>query len=357
MAPRPNREQTVGSSSNERIRLGFVGAGFMGQLVHLPNFTEMAGCEVVALADRRPRLARLVADRYGIPGVCGSHEELCADASIDAIVQITSDDAHAPVAIDALNAGKHVYLEKPMATNLSDAHRMVEAAERNGRQLMVGYMKRFDTGVEMARSIIDELKSSGELGTITHARGHCFGGDWICNAGKAIRTDEPYPEIEARPPEWLAEGRVRDIYAFNNLYCHNINLMRYLLGEVRELRFAALDGPARLMVFAMDGHDAVLELGRVTANFWDEGVKVYFEDGWVEIHTPPPLLRNVPARVSVYKAGAIQEHAQPQAPRDWAFRRANAHFVACIQSGATVRSSGADSIHDQGLLEEAYRRF
>ena len=345
------------STNNERVRIGFVGAGFMGQLVHLPNFTEMAGCEVVALAERRPKLARLVADRFGIQRVCESHEDLCADPAIDAIVQITYDDAHAPVSLDALKAGKHVFGEKPMATNLSDALRMVEAAEQSGRQLMIGYMKRFDTGVEMARGIIDDLRSNGELGMITHARAHCFAGDWVCNAGTPIATDETYPEVEPRPPAWLEKKRIGEIYSINNLYCHNINLVRYLAGEVRALRFANLDGPTKVMVFDMDGFDAVLELGRVTANFWDEGVKVYFEDGWVEIHTPPPLLRNVPARVSVYRAGAVQRHSQPQAPRDWAFRRANAHFVACIRSGEKIRSSGADSIRDQELLEDAFRRF
>ena len=350
-------EDALGAMDNDRIRIGFVGAGFMAQLVHLPNFTEMAGCEVVALADRRPGLARRVADRFGVPRICASHEELCADPAIDAIVQITSDDAHAPVSIDALNAGKHVYVEKPMATNLADARRMAEAAERNGRQLMIGYMKRFDTGVEMARSIIDGLRSSGELGAVTHARGRCFAGDWVCNAGTPIQTDERYPEIEPRPPEWLDGERVREIYSINNLYCHDINLVRYLAGEVRTLKYAALGGPTKLLVFAMDGFDAVLELGRLSANFWDEGVKVYFEDGWVEVDTPPPLLRNVPARVSVYRAGAVQQHAQPQAPWDWAFRRANAHFLACIRSGDPVRSSGADSIRDQELLEEAFRRF
>lgn len=347
----------MGSSGSGKTRIGFVGAGFMGQLVHLPNLTEMDECEVVALADRRPMLAERVAERFGVARTCDSHVELCADPTIDAIVQITSDDAHAPVSIDALNAGKHVYLEKPMATNLPDARRMVEAADRNARQLMVGYMKRFDTGVELACSIIEELTTSGELGAITHARGHCFAGDWICNAGTPIRTDETYPEIEPRPPEGLDEDRIRDMYAFNSLYCHNINLMRHLLGEVRELRFASLDGPTRLVVFTMDGYDAVLELGRLSANFWDEGVKVYYEDGWVEVHTPPPLLKNVPAEVSVYRAGAIQQHTQPQAPRDWAFRRAIAHFVECIRTGAAVRSSGADSIRDQELLEEAFRRF
>ena len=348
---------TVESSNEGRIRLGFVGAGFMGQLAHLVNLADMAGCKVVALADRRPILARRVADRYGVPRICGSHEELCADPSIDAIVQVTSDDAHAPIAIDALNAGKHVYLEKPMATNLPDARRMVEAAERNERQLMIGYMKRYDTGVELARSIITELRSTGELGTITHARGHCFGGDWICNAGPPETTDEPYPEIEPRPPEWMAEERIRAFYGLNNVYCHNINLVRYLLGEVQALRFAALDGPTKLMVLAMDGYDAVLDLGRLTSNFWDEAFKVYFEDGWVEIHTPPPLLRNVPAGVSVYKAGSEQRHCQPQAVRDWAFRRADAHFVECVGTGAPVRSSGADSIRDLELVEEAFRLF
>ena len=347
----------MGASTGGRIRIGFVGAGFMGQLVHLPNLTEMDGCEVVALSDRRPKLARMVADRFGIARTCESHEEFCADPTIDAIVQITSDDAHAPVSIDALNAGKHVYVEKPMATNLSDARRMVKAAEGNGRQLLIGYMKRFDTGVEMARTVIDELRSTGEIGAITHAKGHCFAGDWVCNAGTPIQTDETYPDIEPRPPEWLEKKRIREIYSLNNLYCHDINLVRYLAGEVRELKYAVLDGPTKLMVFAMDGFDAVLELGRLSANFWDEGVKVYFEDGWVEVHTPPPLLRNVPATVSVYRAGAIQQHAQPQAPRDWAFRRANAHFVSAIRSGAPVRSSGADSIRDQELLEEAFRRF
>lgn len=339
------------------VRIGFVGAGFMGQLAHLVNYTDMANCEVVALADRRPILASRVAKRYGVPRTCASHEELCSDASIDAIVQITSDDAHAPIAIDALNAGKHVYLEKPMATNLPDARCMVEAAERNQRQLMIGYMKRYDSGFELAQSIINGLISSGELGVVTHARGYCFGGDWISNIGPSEVTDEPYPEIETRSPRWLKEDRIRAFYEFNNLYCHNINLVRYLLGDVHALRFATLDGATKLLVLAMDGYDVILNLGRVSANFWDEGFKVYFEDGWVKIHSPPPMLRNVPAKVFVYKAGSINQHFQPQAVWDWAFRRADEHFVECIASGTPVRSSGADSIRDLELVEEAFRYF
>ena len=157
------------------------------------------------------------AERYRIPKVYETHEELCADPSIDAVVEITSDDMHAPIAIDVMNAGKHVYLEKPMATNLPDARTMVDTADRNVVKLMIGYMKRYDPGIELAKSIIDKVRVSGELGDITHMRVHCFGGDWICNVGKPITTDEPYMPVKPRPPEGLSGDQIKDLYWMNNV--------------------------------------------------------------------------------------------------------------------------------------------
>lgn len=341
----------------DTVRIGFVGAGYMGQLAHLANFVQLDGCKVVALAERRPRLARLVADHYRIPRVCASHEELCANPDIDAIVEITSDDMHAPVAIDAMNAGKHVYLEKPMATNLADAKVMVEAEARNGVKLVIGYMKRYDSGIELAKRLIDGFRASNELGAITHMRAHCFGGDWVCNIGKHLTTDEMYPAVDRRPPPGFSEQEIRDFYFINNVYCHDINLIRHLVGEVQSVKYADLAGSTKLMVFGMNGFDVSLEVGRLAANFWDEEFKIYFENGWVEIHTPPPLLRNTPARVDVYKGGSTHEHSQPQATWDWAFRRADEHFVNCILNDERPRSTGADSIRDLELFDEIFRRF
>lgn len=329
----------------------------MGQLAHLANFVTFDNCEVVALAEHRPRLARMVAEHYRIPKVYGSHLDLCNDPEIDAVAEITSDDLHAPVAIDLMNAGKHVYLEKPMATNVEDARAMVEASQRNGVHLVIGYMKRYDSGVELARRIIDELRASNELGPITHVRAHCFGGDWVCNIGKHITTDEPYPEVFKRPPAGLSEQQVRDFYWINNVYCHDVNLLRYLVGDIKAVKYADLTGPTKIFIFGLEGFDAVLDVGHISANFWDEEFKIYFKDGWVEVHTPSPLLRNVPARVHVYKAGATQVHSQPQAVWDWAFKRADAHFIDCVLNKKEPRSSGADSIRDMELMEEIFRKF
>lgn len=341
----------------DKVRLGFVGAGYMGQLAHLANFTTFEHCEVVALAERRPLLARKVAEYYRIPTVYESHQDLCNDPDIDAVAEITSDDLHAPVAIDLMNARKHVFLEKPMATNVEDARAMAQAAQQNGVKLVIGYMKRYDPGVELAKQIIDGLRASHELGAVTLVKSHCFGGDWICNIGKHITTDEPYPEVVQRPPKGLSEARVREFYGINNVYCHNVNLIRHLAGEIQGVKYADLDSPSRVIVFDMGGFDAVLDVGRISSNFWDEAFKIYFEHGWVDVRTPSPLLRNVPARVSVYKAGNIQEHIQPQAIWDWAFKRADEHFIECVLHDRQPRSSGADSMRDVEVMEEIFRKF
>jgi hypothetical protein len=148
----------------EKIRLGYVGAGFMAQAVHLPNFTALPDCEVVALAEMRPQLAQKVAQRFGIPRVYTTHSELLLDPDIDAVAVSAHYVHQAQVAEDALQAGKPVFMEKPMALTVERAERMLQAAREGGGRLMVAYMKRYDAGIELAKQLIDQYRQSGELG-------------------------------------------------------------------------------------------------------------------------------------------------------------------------------------------------
>jgi len=343
----------------KKVKLGFVGAGYMGQLAHLPHYIESEICEVVALAETRTRLARLVAEKYHIPKVYSSHLELCQDADIEAVVEITADSEHAPVAIDLMKAGKHVLTEKPMATTLEDARKMVQTAKAKGVKLMVGYMKRYDPGVVKAKEIIDALRQSGELGAITYVRSHCFGGDWICNIGQPISTDEPRPERKRKAPSWLPPEWSDSFLGFNNVFCHNINLLRFFLGEVRKVDFVELSKELKAKVVVLNFGDflATLETGWISADHWEEETKIYFEHGWVEVKTPPPLLRNVPAQVEVYKAGKIQEFVYPRSPWEWAFKRMSEHFLECITKDRAPNSTGSDSLKDVELMEEIFRSY
>jgi predicted dehydrogenase len=131
------------------------------------------------------------------------------------------------------------------------------------------------------------------------------------------------------------------------------------MGEVQEVEFAHLRTRPTASVVVLDfgGFSATLETGSLSAGFWDEETKVYFQDGWVEVKTPPPLLRNVPAQVEIYKAGKQQEVLHPRTAWEWAFRKADEHFLECIMGKEEPRSSGKDALEDLKIMEAIFKRY
>jgi len=341
-----------------KVRLAILGCGFMGQKVHLPNFMKLENCEIVALCETREKLGRAVANKYGIPKYYKSHEDLADAKDVDAVVVITNDHLHAPIAIDLLKAGKHVFIEKPMATNIQDAREMIEVAEKVNKKLMVAYMKRYDEGCIKAKELLDKFLSSKELGKITFVRIHDFGGEWICNIDEPmISTDEPYPEVRPRPPKWLPEREANRFYNFNNVFCHDINLMRWLLGDPKEIKYSTFHGNYHNSILSYDDFNVSFETGSISSKFWDEEIKIYFEHGWLEIKLPPPLLKNVPAEVVVYEAGNIQKVETPYLNWTWSFKNEAQHFVDAILRDENPRTDGKDSLKDVIIMEEIYRSF
>lgn len=336
------------------VNIGFVGCGYMGQLAHLANFATLDGCRVVALAEPRPELRELVAARYGIDRQYNTHADLLLDPDIEAVVSITHHALNDQIAPDLLRAGKHVMTEKPMANCLSGARKIVQAAEAAGAKMMVGYMKRHDAGVQMAKAILDDLVRTGSLGAITFVRAHCFGGEWMCGIGEPIRTQEPYPATTPSPyPDWLPNALQEKYDWINNVFCHNINLVRFLLGEPT-VNHVDLRKAAGVILLEFEGFLCSLEVGQFSANHWDEHTQIYFDDGWLRIDTPSPLLRNVPAKVELYEAGKTQRISHPQAEWSWAFRRQAEHFVECIAQDQQPLSSGRDSLRDMEILEAVF---
>jgi predicted dehydrogenase len=175
----------MSSSSPELnpIRFGYVGCGFVGQTIHIPNFAALPNCKFLALAE--------VAARYGIPRVYRSHEELAADPEIEAVGVSGPYSLQGKIAEDLLRAGKHVFMEKPMAVSVRRAESLLEAVQSGPGRLMVGYMKRYDSGNLLLKKHLDAWKASGECGRILYARNHGFGGNWLLacvRSGEAFRS-------------------------------------------------------------------------------------------------------------------------------------------------------------------------
>lgn len=335
------------------IGIGLIGAGMVGQIAHLANFADIPDSRVVAIADLRPELGRQAAKRYGVARLYPSHRELLADPEVDAVVVVTRRPATGPIVLDALNAGKHVLSEKPMAHTVEQATRLVEASRRAGVRYSVGYMKRHDAGVQQAKAMLDALLKSNELGRIILMRAYCFTGDFQSGRKDFTMSAEARPEgLELWPiaPDWLPV-ELRDRYAwFLNVFVHDINLIRYLAGCTPKVSAVDLRRPnGQLAMLDFGEFPGVLEMGEVPFHEWTEGVEILFEKGRLRVELPPPLLQNVPARVELERSGKAIE--RPSVPWSWSFRRQAEAFVADIAMNREPLASGADSVEDIRLAE------
>jgi predicted dehydrogenase len=354
----------------DKVRLGIVGAGFMAQAAHVHCFQLAQDCEVVALASGRPKLREQVARRFNIPVQYDSWAQLATAPDIDAAAVLLPPEYNPDVVCGLLEAGKHVFAEKPMALSLKQAERMAAAAQRNDRLLMIAFMKRYDTGIERARKFWDEVVAQGGMGDLICGRAWCLlGGNWTANQHLVVpilRSDEPQsPKPMADlGPDWLPESLRQGMpsfaspyYAFNHVHSHNVNLLRYFLGNDWEVTYA--DFRHRTKIAHLRFGDALvhIEVGSGTSAYaFEEGMKLYFSRGWMEIIPPPPMLMQGAAQVRVYRDSEMMELSQPMGDWDWAFRRQAQHFVDCILSRSQLRSSGADGVHDLRLVEDIFRK-
>ncbi len=148
------------------IGVGIIGAGGAAQVVHLPILKRLPDVKLAALVDSDREKAKTIAERFDVPFVGGAIEELEELEGVDAVVVCTPNDCHEENVVAALELGKHVLCERPISTDSASAARMIEAAERAGRQLMVAMNQRFRYDVRAIKQFV----ASGELGDVFFVR-------------------------------------------------------------------------------------------------------------------------------------------------------------------------------------------
>jgi predicted dehydrogenase len=346
------------------VKVGLLGVGFMGQVVHLDNYVRVPDCEVKAICDVRPKLLEAVAGKYRIPKVYLDFRELIQDKELDGIICCQPPVNTYPLAREVLEGGKHLLTQSPMATRLDDARELVDLAEENGRVYGVGCMKRFDLGVERARMELIRLYKTGELGALLRVDAHCFGGDWINEIRPPIDfPDEPSPpHPEPRLPEFLKKAHKQAYMEYLKVYTHNINLIRYLMpGGKLKFVHALIANPngclSHTSSFRLE-HVPVCLRGTVSqAHEWQEETTFIFEQGHLTIKTPTPLRMQAAAKVEVYRSdGGEGELHTLHSPRLWAFMLQAAGFAGAVAGISGFRSPGMDSIEDVAIVEEVFKK-
>ncbi|MGZ8456329.1 MAG: Gfo/Idh/MocA family protein, partial [Gemmatirosa sp.] len=152
------------------LRLAIDGCGAIAQLAHLPVLAKMRGVELVALCDNDAARARALADRFEVPDVFTDLEELLEADAIDGLIVATPNHLHEPHVLSALRAGVDVLCERPLALTTRGVERVVAAAQKGGRRVLVGNNHRFRSDVQALARFV----GSGELGKIVGVRAGAY---------------------------------------------------------------------------------------------------------------------------------------------------------------------------------------
>ncbi len=153
--------------TNDIVRVGIIGCGGIANGKHMPALSKLKNVKMVAFCDIIEKKALAARDKYGDPdcAVYTDYKQLLADPSIDVVHVLTPNRSHSFITVDALEAGKHVMCEKPMAINSIEAQKMLDAAQRTGKKLSIGYQSRHRTDSLYMKKEVE----NGTLGDIYYA--------------------------------------------------------------------------------------------------------------------------------------------------------------------------------------------
>ena len=153
---------------DRKLHIGIIGCGGIANGKHMPSLKKIDTVEMVAFCDVVKERAEKAAKEYGTPDarVYTDYKELLKEKDIDVVHVLTPNKQHSFITVDALEAGKHVMCEKPMAINSAEAKKMLDAAKRTGKKLTIGYQSRFRQDSMYLKKVCE----NGELGDIYYAR-------------------------------------------------------------------------------------------------------------------------------------------------------------------------------------------
>ena len=320
------------------VRVGVVGLGYWGPNL-ARNFHALPDCELAWCCDADPARRERLADQFRAARFTDDFDELLADPQLDAIVLATPVPTHGPLAVAVLEAGKHCFVEKPLAQSVADAERAVAAAQDAGRLLMVGHLLEYHPGVRALKEVVD----SGELGELRYIYGNRLNlgqlradenALWSLGAHDvsvvlALAGEEPH-ELAARGECYMREGIEDVVFGF----------LRFPSGLAAHLHLSWLD-PHKERRFTVVGDKRMATFDDMEL---ERKVTIY-DKGFDETAAYGEY---------VARAGEIRS---PLIPNAEPLRLECEHFIECVREGSTPRSDGASGLRVVRILEGLQREL
>ena len=361
--------------SDRRVRIGVVGAGMIAQVEHIPNLIALRDrFELVAVADPSQHVRRAVAERHGVQAVEGLPELF--EFPLDAMLVAVPDALHADAVLAGLEAGLHVFCEKPLCFTEREAAAIIERRDATGLCVQVGYMKRFDPNYEAALDLLPE------------------GGTGLRYISVEISDPDSWPFVAHRPllrpddvpAELVADARVRQraqaaealgvevdgshlrgyLDPLMSGVIHAVNAVHGMLermgieaGEVVGGHIWARGEAASGTVSLLDGAAAwnFAQLLVPDLAWYRERYVLHFDDTVIELQFPAPYLNHQQTDLWLRRSTGLRlETTHVQAGYGEAFVRELEGFWSSVVEGEPVRNTVEQAIGDARLLTAVARR-
>ncbi len=268
------------------LGIAVIGAGRIAQAAHLPALARAEGAQLVGLCDPSAVLSSQVAARYGVPGYAHV-DDLLAAPGVEAVIVAVPDRLHLPLASAALEAGKHVLVEKPLAASVGEAEQLAAAAARTGLKLQVGAMKRYDPGVQYAADAVRNTIGQVLSASVWYRVMSALRPPTEATHFPALVVDD---DVRAHEATYKAD---RASYLLTTHGAHVLDGLHFLLGGLADISARSTRSGKD---FAWHGIAGLSEGGLahfdIAANVhaeWSEGADIYGEHGYVKLRSHFPF--------------------------------------------------------------------
>lgn len=366
-------------SAPQRLRVGVVGAGEVTQVVHLPTLKFLSDqYTVTAICDVSREAAQHVAAKWSVPHVYTLSSEMVQRDDIDLVLIANSDEYHASCAIEAAQAGKHVFIEKPMALTRTDAQAIQRAAQENQRKVFVGYMRRYAPAFQLFQRLL------AESGPIRHAivkdiigpnsffvsqsgtDPRKFGADISESDGKDKAARAEAILHEAIGADKAADARLGFVYRLlGSLGSHDLSFMREALGGKPDKclsAFASHDGMFISASFeytnqgakkGSDKYNVLYTTGIHNVGVFESFLEVFTDDRVLRIDIDTPYVRGLPINVTI-KENDVHGHYSERIIRSTYQDAYTTEFLdlhRALSTGKDLKTTPEDAMEDLDVFD------